>query len=140
MPSHQGYLKNRGVSVLCVGWCECAQCEHKGTVMPGAARQRLPNRRSAETWDLEACGLHFRATVGRYNDGRIGEIFPSNTRVNSSAGVMASDAAVVASVALQYGVPLDVIRRALMRDSHGRPSGPLGVVIDLIAKENGDVR
>jgi hypothetical protein len=37
---------------------------------------------------------------------------------------MASDAAVVASIALQYGAPLDVIRRALMRDSRGRATGP----------------
>jgi len=100
-----------------------------------AARERLPNRRSAETWDVEACGLHFRATVGRYDDGRVGEIFLSNTHVNSSAGIMASDAAVVASVALQYGVPLDVIRHALMRDPRGKSSGPLGVVLDQLAQE-----
>jgi len=61
----------------------------------GEARERLPNRRSAETWDVDALGLHFRVTVGRYSDGRVGEIFLSNTRVNSMAGIMASDAAVV---------------------------------------------
>lgn len=98
-------------------------------------RARLPHRRSAETFEVEACGLHFQATVGRYEDGRIGEIFLSNTRVNSSAGIMAGDAAVVASIALQYGVPLDVIRKALMRDSRGNPSGPLGAALDKIAAE-----
>src|SRR5262245_56475528 len=103
--------------------------------MRGAERERLPNRRSAETWDIEALGLKFRATVGRHPDGKIGEIFLSNHRVNSMAGIMASDAAVVASIALQYGVPLDVIRHALMRDSRGKPSGPLGVVLDQLARE-----
>jgi hypothetical protein len=80
-------------------------------------------------------GLHFRATVGKYPDGRIGELFLSNHRVNSMAGIMASDAAVVASIALQWGVPLDVIRHALMRDGRGKPSGPLGVVLDQLAEE-----
>jgi hypothetical protein len=101
-------------------------------------RERLPSRRSAETFDVEAGELRYRATIGRYPDGRIGEIFLTNHKAGSQAGIMASDAAVVASIALQYGVPLDVIRHALMRDSRGKPSGPLGVVLDQLAKE-GDV-
>src|SRR5262252_9496292 len=100
-----------------------------------AERQRLPNRRGCTTFDLQACGLRFRASVGYYEDGQIGEVFLSNHRVNSMAGIMASDAAVVASIALQYGVPLDVIRRALMRDPQGRAVGPLGVVLDQLAQE-----
>ena len=50
------------------------------------------------------------------------------------AGINAQDAAVVCSIALQFGVPLETIRRALMRDSHDRPSGPLGVALDSIAE------
>jgi hypothetical protein len=96
----------------------------------GAARERLPNRRSAETWDLEAIGLHFRVTVGRYADGRIGEIFLTNHKAGSQVGIMASDAAVVASIALQYGAPLEVLRHALMRDAKGNASGPLAVALD----------
>ncbi len=101
------------------------------------ARKRLPNRRSAETWDVEALGLHFKTSVGRYDDGRIGEIFLSNHRVNSMAGIMASDSAVLCSLLLQHGVSLDVVRKALMRDSRGRPSGPLAVVLDQLAEEEG---
>src|SRR5215472_16362160 len=102
--------------------------------MCGAARERLPGdppRRG--TWKPVGC-ISERPWVV-YNDGRVGEIFLSNTCVNSSADIMASDAAVVASVALQFGVPLDVIRCALMRDSHGRPSGPLAVVLGQLAEE-----
>jgi hypothetical protein len=36
----------------------------------------------------------------------------------------------VASIALQHGVPVDVIRKALMRDSEGRASGPLAAALD----------
>jgi ribonucleoside-diphosphate reductase alpha chain len=84
-------------------------------------------------------GLHFRATAGRYDDGRVGEIFQSNTRVNSSAGIMASDSAVLCSLLLQHGVSLDVIRKSLMRDSHGKPSGPLSVVLDRIFELRAEV-
>jgi hypothetical protein len=93
--------------------------------MCAAVRERLPNRRAAETFDLEALGLKFRATIGRHPNGKLGEIFLSNHRVNSQAGIMASDAAVVAGIALQYGAPLDVIRRALMRNPQGRAVGPV---------------
>jgi len=52
---------------------------------------------------------------------------------------MASDAAVAACLALQYGTPIETLRHALMRDGRGKPSGPLGVVLDQLAEE-GDVR
>jgi hypothetical protein len=103
--------------------------------MHGAVRERLPNRRPAEMFDVEAGGLRYRATIGRYPDGRIGEIFITNHKAGSEAGIMASDAAVAASLALQYGTPLDVIRHALMRDPLGNASSPLGRVLDRLAGE-----
>ena len=104
-----------------------------------SARNRLPNRRSAETFMVDALGLKFFATVGRNpSDGRALEIFLSNHRPNSMAGIMASDAAVAASLALQYGCPLDVLRKAMMRDSRGRASGPLGQALDQIVDAGHD--
>jgi hypothetical protein len=47
----------------------------------------------------------------------------------------AKDSVVVCSIALQVGVPVEVIRKALLRDSQGRPSGPLGAALDLLAEE-----
>src|SRR5271166_5621825 len=38
----------------------------------------------------------------------------------------------VCSLALQNGVQLETIRRALLRDSHGRPSTPLSAALDII--------
>jgi hypothetical protein len=99
-------------------------------------RHRLPNRRSAETFTFEALGLKFSATVGRDpSDDRVMEIFLSNHKPSSAAGIMASDAAVAASLALQFGCPLDVLRKAMMRDSRGRASGPLGQALDQIAND-----
>ena len=96
-------------------------------------RKRLPNRRSAETFDLEAGGQRYCATIGRFDDGRLSEIFISNVRSGSTADCNARDASVVASIALQYSVPLDVLRKALMRDSRGAPSGPLAAALDMVA-------
>jgi hypothetical protein len=100
-------------------------------------RTRLPNRRAAETFEITAGGLNYRATVGRSDAGAIAEIFINNHKVGSQADTAAKDSAVVCSIALQYGVPLEVIRRALMRDSQGRPSGPLGVALDALAADDG---
>jgi len=43
------------------------------------------------------------------------------------------DAAVVCSIALQHGVPVEVIRHALLRDSQDRAASPLGAALDAIA-------
>jgi ribonucleoside-diphosphate reductase alpha chain len=99
------------------------------------ARQRLPDRRGSETFEITAQGLSYRATVSRFDDGRVAEVFLSDHKVGSHADTAARDSAVVCSLALQHGVPLETIRRALMRDSHGRPNGPLGVALDLLAEE-----
>jgi hypothetical protein len=93
-------------------------------------RRRLPNRRLSETFEIEAQGLTYTATVSRFDDGGVAEVFLQNHKAGSMAGINASDAAVVASIALQFGAPLEVIRRALMRDAQGRASGPLGTVLD----------
>jgi hypothetical protein len=97
-----------------------------------AERKRLPDRRASETFDFQSQGLRFTATVSRFDDGRLGEIFLTDHKAGSMAGINASDAAVVASIALQFGVPLDVIRHALMRDARGNASGPLAVALDKI--------
>jgi ribonucleoside-diphosphate reductase alpha chain len=96
-------------------------------------RRPLENRRPALTFDLEVGGLQYTATVGRYADGRVGEIFLSNHKTNSTADTNARDAAIACSFALQFGVDLETIRKALCRDARGVASGPLGAALDIIA-------
>jgi hypothetical protein len=103
-----------------------------------AIRERLPDRREAETFDSEAGGIRYCATVGRYPDGRIGELFiNTGSKPGSAAGIAAAGSAIVTSIALQAGVGIDVIRRALNRDASGEPSGPLAALLDRIAEESG---
>jgi hypothetical protein len=98
-------------------------------------RERLPNRRLGETFELEVAGLRYTCTIGRFGDGRVAEIFLLNHKAGSQADTNAKDSAIVASIALQYGVPIEIIRRALTRDSHGRATGPLGAALDRLARD-----
>ncbi len=97
-------------------------------------RQRLPNRRASETFALECAGLSYVATISRFPDGRLGEIFLSNHKAGSAADTAARDGAIACSIALQCGADIEVIRRALCRDSQGRASGPLGAALDLVCE------
>jgi hypothetical protein len=106
-----------------------------GGVSVNAAREKLPNRRGCMTFDIRVGGLRYTVSVGYYESGRIGEIFIQNHKQGSEAGIMASDAAVAASIALQYGVPIETLRHEVMRDSWGQPSGPLGAALDRICQE-----
>jgi hypothetical protein len=98
-------------------------------------RRRLRNRRASQTFEIESQGLTFTVTASRYDDGGLAEVFLQNHKAGSMAGIAASDAAIVCSLALQYGVPLETIRRALMRDARGRASGPLGTALDALAQD-----
>jgi hypothetical protein len=98
------------------------------------SRQRLPNRRGSITFDIEALGLTFTVTASRFSDQRLAEVFIRNHKCDSAAGIMASDCAIAASLALQYGCTAEVLARALSRDSRGNATGPLGITLDLLAE------
>jgi hypothetical protein len=100
-----------------------------------AERTRLPDRRRSASFGFECAGLHYTATVSWFRGGGLGEVFLGNHRADSHADACAKDAAILASIALQFGTPLDVLRRALLRDSQGRPSTPIGCALDLLATE-----
>jgi hypothetical protein len=96
------------------------------------ARDRLPNRRSAINISFERDGARFEMTAGYYLDGRVGEVFVNADRANSLLDFLMSDAAILASLALQYGAPLDEIRHALKRDVRGHAASPIGAALDKI--------
>jgi hypothetical protein len=101
-------------------------------------RQRLPNRRASTQISFECNALRYVATVSFFPDGSLAEIFLSNAKAGSHSDGAAKDSAVVCSIALQFGVPVDVIRHALLRDAQGNASSPLGVALDILANERGE--
>jgi hypothetical protein len=98
-------------------------------------RKRLPNRRPTLTFCFECNGLAYVASISRFPDGRLAEIFLSNAKAGSDSDAAAKDSAVVCSIALQHGVPAETIRHALLRDPRGKASSPLGCALDCIADQ-----
>jgi hypothetical protein len=96
-------------------------------------RRRLPNRRVSETFTLPWGGMDFTTTISWFADGTPAEVFLSNGKSDSMADTVARDSGVLASIALQHGASVETLREALLRDARGAPSGPLGVVLDLVA-------
>jgi ribonucleoside-diphosphate reductase alpha chain len=103
--------------------------------MTNTERKRLPDRRASITFDVEAFSLRFTVTASRFDAAALGEIFIQNHKADSGAGIMASDSAIAASLALQYGCPAEVLRKALSRDARGNVTGPLGAALDKLVTQ-----
>jgi hypothetical protein len=97
-----------------------------------SARNRLPNRRPADTIAFERDGSRYCLTVGYFPDGSVGEVFLNADRADSLLDVLASDAAILTSLALQHGCSLLEITHALKRDGRGTAASPIGAALDRI--------
>jgi hypothetical protein len=100
-----------------------------------STRLRLPNRRASTLFDFTSMNMRFTASISRDADGNVAELFVDNHKAGSAVGTMVRDAAIILSFALQHGADIEAIRRALCRDTSGRPLGPIGVALDILAAE-----
>lgn len=103
-------------------------------------RSRLPNRRPSSVLSFMFNGMEYTATMGFYPDGALGEVFIDCSRIGSTAAHMAQDAAVLISLAIQHGVPIEVMRAAMGRGDDPatgpmQPHSVAGAVLDLIDVE-----
>jgi hypothetical protein len=89
-------------------------------------RQRLPNRRASEVLQFQHDNVKYIGALSWFPNGRVAELFLNTHRANSTAGVLASDAAICASLALQHGVKLADLRPAL-------GDSPLARLIDIVS-------
>lgn len=96
-------------------------------------RERLPNRRPNETQEFDRDGIRITLTVGYRPNGEVGEIFLNADRSDSMLDVLMSDAAIIASIALQYGVSIRQLAHAIKRDRFGIASSPIGAALDRIS-------
>lgn len=95
-------------------------------------RKVLPNRRSGENIEITHGGQNskFVITLGRYPDGTIGEVFISGSKSGSSFDGVARDGAILLSLCMQHGVPLETIKHAMTREPDGSASTIVGAVVD----------
>jgi ribonucleoside-diphosphate reductase alpha chain len=97
------------------------------------ARKSLPNRRAHALYNFECDGQHYIGGIGLFADGSLAEVFLNGRKVGSASEANAQDAAIIASLALQYGCPVDVLHHALNRDRSS--GGPLVTLLGLVADE-----
>ena len=95
-------------------------------------RRVLPQRRAAETFDLRFWNQSFTVTVGFYPDGTPGEVFIDGGKTGQDIQSIARDAAVVLSLALQHGTPIEAIRHAVTRSGSGEAASILGAIVDVL--------
>jgi len=101
-------------------------------------RRRLANRRQCESFSFELDGLRFTASIGRFADGGVAEVFLNNHKSGNQSDTNARDAAILLSFALQHGADINEIRRSLCRNSTGRALGPIGQALDILAAKGGE--
>jgi hypothetical protein len=95
-------------------------------------RVRLPNRRAAETVELEHGGQRFTVTIGFYPDGRPGEVFTHGLRTGSNLDALLADAFVVVSRLMQHGVEPRDLAASMGRLGNAEPASVIGAVADLV--------
>jgi hypothetical protein len=104
--------------------------------MTAHTRNHLPARRFHETFSFSHWNVTYNVGLGRYPDGRLGEVFiNADKKVGTNSDVMARDSAVLLSLALQFGVPISNLRHAVTRDPNGEASGPIGRLLDMLHEE-----
>ena len=99
------------------------------------SRHRPQSRRSHWLYRFECDGQIYTGGIGRFDDGRIAEIFINGSKVGAAAETNAQDAAIVASLALQHVCPLETIRHALTRP--GVSTGPLATLLNEVESRKG---
>jgi ribonucleoside-diphosphate reductase alpha chain len=99
-------------------------------------RQRLPARRASSTRTIFFGGEKYHLTIGKYENKTPGEVFLTRVKDANAAKLgtqleaMCRDAAILISLALQYGVPINVIREAMTRGGEGEAQTIIAFVID----------
>jgi hypothetical protein len=101
----------------------------------GMTRERLPNRRNNRRFRFEHGRHRYYGDVGFYKDWRPGEIFLDAGKAGTDIQHVARAGAVLASLALQYGCPLDVMLAALPTLEDGSAADPFGALLRLAASE-----
>jgi len=98
------------------------------------ARARLADRRGGENFDFVIGTTRFTASVRKGTRGRVAEVFLNSSKIDSDVDLTARDAAILISIALQYGITPHEMAHSMGRNSDGAPSSPIGAILDILAE------
>ncbi len=97
-------------------------------------RERLPDRRQAETLDLWHGGRRYHLTVGEYPDGRPGEVFIHGAKPGSDTDLLYDDVGVLISRLLQHGDDPVALAAGLGKLGNGQgPASLIGAIVGVVA-------
>ena len=102
------------------------------TILSVPVRNRLPNRRYRTPVSFEMDGHVYSGGAGHYPDGRIGEVFLMAGKTGTHLAISISESCIAASLAMQFGCPIETLRDALLKDDQGRPAGALGRMFEIL--------
>jgi ribonucleoside-diphosphate reductase alpha chain len=91
-------------------------------LFPRAQREKMPVERDSVTHKFSVGGHEGYITVGKYADGRVGEVFIKMSKEGSTLSGIMDGLALTMSLGLQYGVPLKVFVDKLL-NTRFEPSG-----------------
>lgn len=94
-------------------------------------REALPPRRAADVLSFVHGGRAWTATAGRFEDGRLAELFLDAAKASPLADA-ARESAILVSLALQHGCSVETIIHAL----DGRDVSPIGAALAGLTKGN----
>lgn len=93
-------------------------------------RERLPNRRDAETITVNWREKPIAVAVGFTRNGQALETFARTGRPESDLDASADDVAILLSLLLQHGVKLGEIRHSLGHFHDGTSTSIAGAIVD----------
>ena len=93
-----------------------------------AVREALPARRGSTVFEFRHGGQSYLATISYFpGSARLAEVFIDAAKPGSAIAEHANDAAVLASLLLQHGVPAEKIRHSI--------SGPLATALAIAERD-----
>jgi hypothetical protein len=101
------------------------------------SRRRPPDRRDGELFTFDHDGVSYIAQFSRDGDGQPYELFLTCGKEGTTANIVAQECAVILSIAVQCGTPLSTLFDALPKLADGRPAGPVGMALAMIAAKPG---
>jgi len=100
-------------------------------------RRKLDQRRFSRVFDLRFWNQPWAVTIGYFPDRKTpGEVFINAQKTpGTDLDSQARDGAILMSLCLQYGCPVEVMRSALTRNADGSPSAITGAIADQLLVE-----
>ena len=93
---------------------------------------RFPNRRETETIEVWWHNQRHHVSVGRFPNGKVGEIFIHGPKSGSDTDSLAYSIGTSLSIALQHGATVEELAKSVARGPRGGPACLVGAVLDCI--------